>query len=89
MCSTLLPPLFFSLDFRSQKKLRGPSLIDQHAKAIDAKKDDSEGPPVIWDHSRDMAIGGRLMDDDKRNAMVRESKGLGDRFSSGRSGGFL
>ncbi|TEB30649.1 hypothetical protein FA13DRAFT_1630254 [Coprinellus micaceus] len=71
------------------KKLRGPSLIDQHAKTTDGKKDDSEGPPIIWDHSRDMAIGGRLMDDDKRNAMVRESKGLGDRFSSGRSGGFL
>ncbi|KAJ3530453.1 hypothetical protein NMY22_g8562 [Coprinellus aureogranulatus] len=71
------------------KKQRGPSLVDQHTKALDGKKDDSEGPPVIWDHARDMAIGGRLMDDDKRKAMVREARGLGDRFSSGRSGGFF
>ncbi|KAJ3525730.1 hypothetical protein NMY22_g10451 [Coprinellus aureogranulatus] len=54
--------------------------VDQHTKALDGKKDDSEGPPVIWDHARDMAIGGRLMDDDKRKAMVREARGLGDRY---------
>jgi hypothetical protein len=29
------------------------------------------------------------MDDDKRNKMLKEAKGLGDRFGSGTSGGFL
>ena len=43
----------------------------------------------IWDHARDMGLGGRLMDDDKRSKMLKEAKGLGDRFGSGTSGGFL
>ena len=65
-------------------------MVDQHTAATEAKKkDEDEGPPVIWDHSRDMAIGGRLMDDDKRKQMLREAKGLGDRFSGGQSSGFL
>ncbi|KAF5340569.1 hypothetical protein D9611_007467 [Ephemerocybe angulata] len=70
------------------KKRRGPSLIDQHASAAESKPD-NEGPPAIWDHSRDMGLGGRLMDDDKRKQMLQEAKGLGDRFSSGQRGGFL
>ena len=39
---------------------------------------------AIWDHSRDMAIGGRLMDDSKRNAIVKDAKTLNDRFQSSR-----
>ena len=71
-----------------QKKKRGGALVEQHAATI-AKTADSDEPPVIWDHARDMAIGGRLMDDGKRDAMLRDAKGLGSRFSSGKSGGFL
>jgi hypothetical protein len=81
----IAPPTHIS----TQKKLRGPSLVDQHKSASDKKKGDSDEPPVIWDHARDMGLGGRLMDDDKRNQMLREAKGLGDRFSGGKSGGFL
>ncbi|TFK71692.1 hypothetical protein BDN72DRAFT_764479 [Pluteus cervinus] len=69
-------------------KVRGPALVAQHSATLAAgpsKKED----PVIWDHSRDMAIGGRLIDDDKRNQMVREARSLGDRFGSGKRGGFL
>ncbi|EDR00705.1 uncharacterized protein LACBIDRAFT_295733 [Laccaria bicolor S238N-H82] len=68
------------------QKMRGPSLIQQHSagKTVEEKKDSG-----IWDHSRDMGLGGRLMDDDKRNKLIRESRGLGDRFGSGKSGGFL
>jgi len=43
----------------------------------------------IWDHSRDMSLGGRLMDDTKRNQLVREARGLDSRFGKGKSGGFL
>ncbi|EAU85999.2 hypothetical protein CC1G_03022 [Coprinopsis cinerea okayama7 len=70
------------------KKQRGGALVDQHAAAT-ASKEGSEEPPVIWDHARDMAIGGRLMDDGKRKQMLQEAKGLGSRFSSGKGGGFL
>ncbi|TFK24371.1 hypothetical protein FA15DRAFT_669599 [Coprinopsis marcescibilis] len=69
------------------KKKRGGALVEQHAAA--AKTADSDEAPVIWDHARDMAIGGRLMDDGKRDTMLKEAKGLGSRFSSGKSGGFL
>ncbi|KAJ3501937.1 hypothetical protein NLJ89_g9114 [Agrocybe chaxingu] len=66
---------------------RGPALVDQHASKVDTSE--KKEPPAIWDHSRDMGLGGRLMDEDKRNKMLREAKGLGDRFGSGKSGGFL
>lgn len=52
------------------------------------KKDDEE-PSGIWDHSRDMALGGRLLDDKTRDKFIKEARGLGDRFGTGRSGGFL
>jgi hypothetical protein len=32
---------------------------------------------VIWDHARDMSLGGRLMDDKKRQGLVRDAKNLG------------
>jgi hypothetical protein len=69
------------------RKRRGPALVEQHKESL--KVVEEKEPPVIWDHARDMAVGGRLMDDDKRGKMLREAKGLGDRFDSGRSGGFL
>ncbi|KAF8879960.1 hypothetical protein BD779DRAFT_1550529 [Infundibulicybe gibba] len=72
------------------RKIRGPALLSQHASTLSANTSTSnEAPPAIWDHSRDMSLGGRLMDDDKRNKLVREAKGLGDRFGTGKSGGFL
>jgi hypothetical protein len=72
----------------SQQKIRGPSLIVQHGSTSkpDEKTDENSG---IWDHARDMSIGGRLMDDAKRKQLVREAGGLGDRFGTGKSGGFL
>ena len=66
--------------------MRGPSLIEQHSSG---KKGEEKKDSGIWDHSRDMGLGGRLMDDDKRNKLIRESRGLGYRFGSGKSGGFL
>lgn len=71
-----------------QHKIRGPSLIAQHGSTskADDTKDEKSG---IWDHARDMSLGGRLMDDAKRNQLVREARGLGDRFGTGKSGGFL
>ncbi|KAF9466931.1 hypothetical protein BDZ94DRAFT_1250113 [Collybia nuda] len=70
------------------QKIRGPALIAQHASSGKGE-DPKDTPSGIWDHSRDMSLGGRLMDDEKRNKLVREAKGLGDRFGAGKSGGFL
>ncbi|KAF5376871.1 hypothetical protein D9615_007260 [Tricholomella constricta] len=70
------------------QKRRGPALVSQHeasGKAVTPKE--KEGG--IWDHSRDMGLGGRLMDDSKRTKLIREAQGLGDRFGTGKSGGFL
>jgi len=50
-------------------------------------EDEDDGSKAIWDHARDMAVGGRLLDDNKRNQMIHEAKGLGDRF--GKGGSFL
>lgn len=69
-----------------QRKNRPDTLLNMHSKAQTAaeiaaekaKKED-EG---LWDHSRDMALSGRLMDDRTRNKFITEARGLGDRFGS-------
>ncbi|KAF9024555.1 hypothetical protein BDZ89DRAFT_954644 [Hymenopellis radicata] len=72
------------------RKVRGSALVEEHTKGLAGKKDEDDDPSkAIWDHSRDMSLGGRLMDDGKRNKMLHEAKGLGDRFGTGTSGGFL
>ncbi|KAI0638925.1 hypothetical protein C8Q77DRAFT_1078432 [Trametes polyzona] len=74
------------------RKVRGATLLDQHKRVSAAKEAEKarEGqedePPAFWDHGRDMALGGRLMDDKTRDKFIREAKGLGDRFGSGKSG---
>ncbi|PCH33177.1 hypothetical protein WOLCODRAFT_93059 [Wolfiporia cocos MD-104 SS10] len=74
------------------RKVRGGTLLNQHAAASKNSKEEEEeeeGPPKIWDHSRDMALSGRLMDDKSREKFIKEARGLGDRFGTGKSGGFL
>ncbi|KAI0033701.1 hypothetical protein K488DRAFT_77705 [Vararia minispora EC-137] len=72
------------------RKHRGPSLVDAHAdREAHKAKEPNEAPPAIWDHSRDMATGGRLMDERDRRKLISDAKGLSDRFGMGSSGGFL
>ncbi|THU88613.1 hypothetical protein K435DRAFT_729807 [Dendrothele bispora CBS 962.96] len=71
------------------RNVRGAALVDAHTKSMKATQEEDPKADMIWDHSRDMSVGGRLMDDGDRNKMIRDAKALGDRFSSGRSGGFL
>ncbi|TBU26335.1 hypothetical protein BD309DRAFT_949030 [Dichomitus squalens] len=77
------------------RKVRGASLIEQHDRVTSVKEaekvrnGDKDEPPAFWDRDRDMALGGRLMDDKTRNKFISEARGLGDRFGSGKSGGFL
>ncbi|KAF9229780.1 hypothetical protein BS17DRAFT_723955 [Gyrodon lividus] len=71
------------------RKSRGSALVDSYLDREPQKKKEKNEPPVIWDHSRDMSLGGRLMDDQQRQKMLRDAKGLGDRFGTGKSGGFL
>ena len=61
--------------------------MHQSAKSKDKNKD--EGLPVIWDHARDMSVGGRLMDEGQRSRMIQDARSLGDRFGKGKGGGFL
>jgi hypothetical protein len=49
------------------------------AEAEEKKKREDEG---LWNHSRDMALSGRLLDDRTRNKFITEARGLGDRFGS-------
>ena len=75
-----------------QRKARGAALVEQHTeKSARSEKDKKEddGPPVIWDHSRDMALSGRLMDDKSREKYIKDARGLSDRFGAGKSGSFL
>lgn len=71
------------------KRARGAALLDQHAEKTKTEKKKDDEPPAFWDHSRDMALGGRLMDDSTRNKFINDARGLSDRFGSGKSGSFL
>ncbi|KAG8745450.1 hypothetical protein FRC10_007993 [Ceratobasidium sp. 414] len=68
------------------QQTRAQPLVAMHAPAA---PNPDEAPPGIWDHSRDMALSGRLMDEKSRQRMLKDAKGLGDRFGHGRGGGFL
>ncbi|KAH0838688.1 hypothetical protein J3R83DRAFT_7016 [Lanmaoa asiatica] len=58
------------------RKARGPALVDVHIeREAQKKKDTDEPPPAIWDHSRDMSLGGRLMDDKQRQQAVARCQG--------------
>ncbi|KAG2135135.1 hypothetical protein DEU56DRAFT_399943 [Suillus clintonianus] len=89
---SLLVSLKRNLSVICQRKARGSALVQSH---IEREKEEEKHrpkqsePSVIWDHERDMSLGGRLMDDKQRQKMLRDAKGLGERFGSGRSGGFL
>ncbi|KIJ45058.1 hypothetical protein M422DRAFT_167158 [Sphaerobolus stellatus SS14] len=67
------------------RESRGESLVDMHQTAR-GKKGEKEKDEGIWDHARDMSIGGRLMDDSQRSKMIKDSRALGDRFGKGKSG---
>ncbi|KAJ7474162.1 hypothetical protein FB451DRAFT_1351515 [Mycena latifolia] len=70
-------------------RTRGAALVDMHAKTKPGEKDaEDDGKSKIWERDRDMALSGRLMDDSKRNKMIAEAKGLGERFGTGKTGGF-
>jgi hypothetical protein len=58
-----------------------------HSKSL--KEDKTDEFAGIWDHQRDMSIGGRLMSDRQRKEMIKEAGSLRDRFGSGKSGSFL
>ena len=64
-------------------------MVEQHQSKTAKETQEDDGSPAIWDHGRDMALGGRLMDDSTRNKFIKDARGLSDRFGSGRSGGFL
>ena len=73
-----------------QRKMRGPSLLNTHeSSSKTTKSSDKDESPGVWDHSRDMALSGRLMDEKDRRKMINDAKGLSDRFGSGSHGGFL
>ncbi|KAI6037934.1 hypothetical protein EDC04DRAFT_2868576 [Pisolithus marmoratus] len=50
------------------RRVRGAALVDTHMEREAQKKGDAnEEPAAIWDHSRDMSVGGRLMDENKES----------------------
>ncbi|SGY61538.1 BQ5605_C007g04568 [Microbotryum silenes-dioicae] len=68
---------------RYNKSSRNATLLDQHAKSSKIKEKDDKVPPRIWDHDRDMSVGGRLLDDSKRSDMIKNARDLGGRFGGG------
>ncbi|KAH9964588.1 hypothetical protein BC827DRAFT_1188051 [Russula dissimulans] len=69
---------------------RGSSLLESRAQEeAKRKKGVPEEPAAIWDHARDMALGGRLMDEKDRRRIIQDARGLEDRFGASKGGSFL
>lgn len=64
------------------RKNRPESLLQMHSKNQETPQPKSKEDEAIWDHSRDMALSGRLLDDRSRNKIIADSAGLSDRFGS-------
>lgn len=78
--------------FYLQRRVRGAALVDSHISAqtnSQGKDGEEDVDNKIWDHGRDMSLGGRLMDDKNRDRILKEARGLGDRFGAGKAGGWL
>ncbi|KAL8283735.1 hypothetical protein RQP46_005530 [Phenoliferia psychrophenolica] len=66
-----------------QKSARNTSMLDAHSKSSKKADPKEKEVPGIWDRDRDMSLGGRLMDGDKRADIVKSAKELGGRFGGG------
>ncbi|KAF9649083.1 hypothetical protein BDM02DRAFT_3114437 [Thelephora ganbajun] len=64
------------------RKNRPESLLQMHAKTQETSQPKSKEDEPIWDHSRDMALSGRLLDEKSRGKIIADSAGLSDRFGS-------
>jgi len=53
-----------------------------HAKNEETSQPKSKKDEPLWDHSRDMALSGRLLDEKSRSKIIADSAGLSDRFGS-------
>ena len=62
---------------------RPQTLLESHHASVVTTKDPKDD--VIWDRERDLAAG-RVMDNASRTKYVKDAKGLGSRFSTGRRG---
>ncbi|KZT42867.1 hypothetical protein SISSUDRAFT_1069269 [Sistotremastrum suecicum HHB10207 ss-3] len=71
------------------KSARAKTLLDEHASSIAKAPKKDEEPAGIWDHTRDMGLGGRLMDDKSRSRAIQDAKGLSDRFGGSKGGSWL
>ncbi|KAG8758420.1 hypothetical protein FRC14_008247 [Serendipita sp. 396] len=67
------------------KTARPSSLLEMHQVDRQTSQSTSERD-VIWDRERDMAIGGRSMDQTSRNKLIQDAKTLGDRFRASNRG---
>jgi len=75
---------------RRQRKMRekidaarGKSLVEQHAEKGAGKEKEDDPSKRAFDYEKDMAVIGTA-NHKQRREIVKESKGFGDRFSSGR-----
>ena len=62
---------------------RPQTLVDAHQSIVATTKDPKDD--VIWDRDRDLGAG-RVMDSTSRAMYIKDAKGLGDRFGTGRKG---
>ncbi|KAG8835778.1 hypothetical protein FRC17_001172 [Serendipita sp. 399] len=70
------------------KTARSSSLLEMHQADRDAKQTMSSDHEAIWDRDRDMAIGGRMLDQTSRNKLIQDAKSLGDRFRASNRGAY-
>jgi hypothetical protein len=66
----------------AQSRTRNESLVDQHSRTSGKEAAAKiKAQSAVWDRDRDMALGGRLMDEGKRQAALRDASTLSTKFA--------
>lgn len=71
----------------SQKSHRVSSLMDQHATAA-SNAPKGKQAPVVWDRDTMMGVTGKMMGEKDRSSLIKDARGLNDRFGHSKTGAY-
>ena len=71
----------------TQANHRVSSLMDQHATTV-SNAPKSKEAPVVWDRDTMMGVSGKMMGEKDRSSLIKDARGLNDRFGHSKTGAY-
>lgn len=66
---------------------RVSSLMDQHATTV-SNAPKSKEAPIVWDRDTMMGVSGKMMGEKDRSSLIKDARGLNDRFGHSKTGAY-